>query len=176
MSSPDSLVLRLFKPGDNVAGFSLGDPDFQPLKTFLQRDAAIYHKEDYAKTYVLADELEVPRVWGYLTLICSDVKLTQRYKKQNHADMRYDSFPSIKIARLAIHKDLQKAGHGRHLVDFCVSITKSEIMPRVGCRFLIVDSKKKAVGFYEKSGFTLLDTVKNRCAENPILFMDLHKL
>jgi hypothetical protein len=49
------------------------------------------------------------------------------------------------------------------------------LCPAVGCRFVIVDSKKSSVGFYEKQGFTLIDTKENRGRSEPVMFIDLHK-
>lgn len=90
--------------------------------------------------------------------------------------MRYDSYPAVKIARLAIDKEVKGNDLGTSLVDFSVSLVQDEIMPKIGCRFLVVDSKKDALEFYQKVGFTMLDTENNKHAEHPILFMDLHKL
>ncbi|WP_368773611.1 GNAT family N-acetyltransferase [Mesorhizobium sp. M7A.F.Ca.MR.362.00.0.0] len=80
----------------------------------------------------------------------------------------------MKIARLAI--DDRHAGKklGLALVEFALGIAKTNICPMVGCRFAIVDSKEKSVGFYEKCGFTLLDTADNRALEHPFMYLDLH--
>lgn len=48
-------------------------------------------------------------------------------------------------------------------------------MPHVGCRFLVVDAKRDSVGFYQKSGFILLNTDSNYVDEHPLMFFDLHK-
>ncbi len=48
-------------------------------------------------------------------------------------------------------------------------------MPEVGRRFLIVDSKRTAVPFYESSGFTVIDSDSNKARDNPIMFLDLQK-
>lgn len=65
---------------------------------------------------------------------------------------------------------------GQTLVDFSLGVTKEIISSAVGCRFLVVDSKKSAVDFYLKRGFTLIDTDENRARDEPILFVDLMKL
>lgn len=51
-----------------------------------------------------------------------------------------------------------------------------EIIPNVGCRFLIVDSKRESIKFYEKLGYTLVNSKENREADNPMMFIDLHLL
>jgi hypothetical protein len=40
----------------------------------------------------------------------------------------------------------------------------------------MVDSKKPAVPFYERCGFTLLDTAANRSRDEPVMFVDLNKV
>ena len=48
-------------------------------------------------------------------------------------------------------------------------------MPHVGCRFLVVDSKRDSISFYQKGGFVLLDTVSNHSDQHPLMFFDLYK-
>lgn len=62
------------------------------------------------------------------------------------------------------------------MVDFAVGTAKDVICPAVGCRFVVVDAKKQSIGFYEKCGFTLLDTDDNRSRQSPVMFLDLHKV
>ena len=50
-----------------------------------------------------------------------------------------------------------------------------ELVPRVGCRFIIADAKQEAIEVYNKIGFSLLDTEKNLEKEEPIMFLDLYK-
>ena len=48
-------------------------------------------------------------------------------------------------------------------------------MPYVGCRFLVVDAKRDSIIFYQKAGFTLLNTASNQRDEHPLMFFDLYK-
>lgn len=41
---------------------------------------------------------------------------------------------------------------------------------------MIAEAKLGAMSFYEKIGFTPLDTAKNRSRKLPVVFLDLHKL
>ena len=65
---------------------------------------------------------------------------------------------------------------GSVLIDFALGIAKNEIAEWVGCRFIIVDAKAKSVAFYEKVGFTLLDTPDNKARAEKVMFVDLSKL
>jgi len=73
--SPKKVILRPIHPADRVTGFSLGEAEFAPLKTFLTKHAKSYHQEDIAKTFVIVEqEIQNPPVLGYITLICSEIE------------------------------------------------------------------------------------------------------
>lgn len=174
---PANLSLRELQFDDDVKRLSLGDQASVPLKTFLKRDAKDFHAKNIAKTYVWVDSEAPPRVWGYVTLVCSQIDLADGAKPDDcKGAKRYRDFPAVKVARLAVDKDVRKQDLGKRSVELAIAMTIRAIMPLVGCRFLVVDSKPKAIKFYEKLGFTLLDTEANRKAPDPILFLDLHKL
>lgn len=73
-------------------------------------------------------------------------------------------------------QSLQGQGYGALLVKTTIAIAKDYIMPNVGCHFVIVDSKRNAVNFYEKIGFTLLESKENQNNHNPLMFLDLNKI
>lgn len=167
-----NLVLRELRPGDDVARFSLGDKIFVPLKIFLRKHAQQYHSQNICKTYVLVEKGEI-RVFGYVSLVCSQIELVG---KDLIPGFPYEGAPCLKIVRLAIDKSLQGKGLGIGLVNWCISVASQRIMPHVGCRFLVVDSKPESIDFYKDRGFTLLDTQKNKDSKCPLLFMDLNKI
>jgi GNAT superfamily N-acetyltransferase len=88
----------------------------------------------------------------------------------------YPAFPAIKIVRLAIDKEIRGHGFGEQLMAWTIAHVTDKIMPNAGCRFLIVDSKQESIRFYEKCGFTLVNSDENKTAENPMMFIDLHLL
>ena len=77
--------------------------------------------------------------------------------------------PSIKLARMAIDKELQGKGRGSAFLDFVIALVNHHVATRVGCRLLITDAKASAVPFYEKSGFTMLATPTNKERQNPVM-------
>lgn len=155
---------------------SLGDAAFQPLKTFLQRDALKFEQESLARTYG-AFTGNPARIVGYITLVCGEV-VTDDGDECLIADLdyRYRQYPAVKIARLAVDQSVQGSGLGRELVNLALGTTVREICPAVGCRFVMVDAKKNAVKFYERCGFTMLDTPANRERNAPVMFVDLSKI
>jgi hypothetical protein len=173
MSAPQSLLFRPMMSGDIVTGLSLGDKSFQPLKTFLRKSALDFHLSDVAKTYVLVEEVSPSKIWGYITIVCSEITLGEGYSLEDCPRAnQYKTFAAIKIARLWIGGYVGKAMAGK----WCISLVTDNIVPIVGCRFLIVDSKLNAISFYEKIGFTVLDTPENKQSKKPLLFLDLHRI
>lgn len=167
------VILREISPDDSVSGLSLGDVAFLPLKVFLQKHAKRHHVQNTGKTYVLVFERAPKRVVAYITLICSHV-LTDGVEAQGVGGYEYDDFPAIKIARLAVDQKYRKRGMGETLVDWAIGIASQHVMPHVGCRFLIVDSKPGSVSFYKKQGFLLVNTETEQ--ENPLMYLDIGKL
>ncbi len=65
----DDLYLRPIRPGDKVTGFSLGDKNLTPLKTFLRKDARDHHNNNVSKTFLLAENPDASKIYGYITLV-----------------------------------------------------------------------------------------------------------
>lgn len=170
-----SLLLRPIQAGDQVNGFSLGASAHQPLKTFLKRDALKYHRKNVAKTFVLIESEEDTRVLGYLTLLCSEIKNEAQTELADcKTANRYETFPAIKLARLAVDRRYQGQGYGRGMMAWCIGHIAENIMPHTGCRFLVADVKPDALEYYEKLGFTLLKTTAT--SKHPVVYIDLNKL
>jgi GNAT superfamily N-acetyltransferase len=173
----DYITRPLFK-NDDVKNFKMGDNAFQPLKSFLQNHAVKFQTASIAQTYVaipLESGLMTNKVIGFITLTCSEIDLKNGYKLEDcEFANKYDSLPAVKIARLAVDSRHRKQGIGERLVDLAIIIAIEQIAPQIGCRFLIADAKPQAVKFYERCGFTLLDTAKNRKSDHPVMFIDLN--
>lgn len=170
------LDIRLIEPEDQLKGLSLGDAAFTPLKIFLERHALEYEKQSLARTYA-AFQVEPRKVLGYITLVCGEVVTNDGDACLiAGVDYRYKHYPAVKIARLAVDHSVQRIGLGKHLVDLALGIAKREVSPSVGCRFVMVDSKKNSVKFYERCGFTMLDTPPNKARNEPVMYVDLSKV
>lgn len=174
----NNYILRPIQSNDDTKKLSLGDATFLPLKIFLQKNALEFHQHEIAKTYILLNpQLASNRVWGYITLMNSEIVLNEGQRPQEpSASSKYEAFPAVKIARLAVDKTLQGQGFGRMILDWSISHIKLAIMPHVGCRFMVVDAKRDSIQFYQKGGFTLLDTESNHSDEHPLMFIDLCKI
>ena len=177
ISIPHQLELRGIHINDNVNKLSLGNSAHTPLKIFLKKAAIDFDQHHIAKTYVLADvDMKPGRVWGYMTLMSSEIILNEHQRPNEiSASAKYEVFPAVKIARLAVDKNLQGKGYGQMMVQWGVSLVKEKIMPYIGCRFLVVDAKPASVFFYEKLGFELLSVYSHVEDENPPMFFDMYK-
>lgn len=175
----EDFFIRQLAPSDNINGFKTGDVVFQPLKTFFVNQAQEFHQHGIAKTYVAVGKKDVraDKILGFATLIASEIDIRGGYvvDTPEHAN-RYSSLPAIKLARLAVDSRYRGNHIGEALVDFCLAVVAENVAPHVGCRFLVTDAKQPAVGFYEKLGFTLLDTDDNREGQTPVMFIDLLKV
>ena len=172
-----SFFIREISKDDKVGSLSLGDANFKPLKSFLKNQSKELHSNNITKTYVLVDSKEPLKVVGFISLVCSEITIDDTQKPKNVICIgRYDIFPAVKIARLAVSSKLQKNGLGGALIEHAIGIVKKYIMPYIGCRYLLVDSKPNAIKFYEKRGFSLLDDDENKNTENPLMFLDMHPL
>lgn len=174
VKEPLDLELRTLEPGDSLAGFSMGDQQFQPLKTFIKRDAKEFAKQKLAKTYVIC---RCPsKIVAYVTLVCGEIAAeSDNHVHLDGAEYRYDHYPAIKIARLAVTKNLRQSGLGATLVSFSIGAAL-DVSQNVGCRFVVVDAKQPSIAFYERQGFRMIDTEENRQRQEPIMFFDLHTI
>lgn len=150
-----------------------------PLKTFLQKHAKTYEERGLARTYAAFHTGgERDRIVAYIGLTCGEVVAEDggELVAEDAIGYNYDSYPAIKIARLAVDRRWSNRGLGRHLVEFALGTAKDSVSPHVGCRFVVVDSKQGSIRFYEKCGFTMLETRGNRAREKPVMFVDLTKI
>ncbi len=92
-----------------------------------------FHEYDIAKTYVLAAMGIFPtRVWGYVTLMSSEIVLNEDQRPQEISALaKYEAFSAIKIALLAVDKALQGQGYGSRMVQWCVTLVRCMIMPHM---------------------------------------------
>lgn len=170
-----SFELRELRQGDGCNALSLGDPALTPLKTFLRKEAKKLHEESLARTFVLVPSGET-KILAYITTLCTHVAV-QQFDQQAVVDgFRYQDYPAIKLARLAVDASLQGRGIGSQLVDFVIGLIVEHIMPHTGCRFLVVDAKSTSVSFYERKGFTKIGQLNGDEQSLTSMFVDMRKL
>lgn len=137
--------------------FDCGDAD---LNGFLLNDAKVYAEKKLAYTYILEDENH--RIVAYYSLLNDKVSKRdttnatwRKVKKLFPHPKHFNSYPAIKIGRLAVSKDYNGQGIGSKLMN---QIKRSlfENESYSAFRFLTVDAYLSAIPFYEKNGFKML--------------------
>lgn len=186
MSGGFSYTVRPILPTDSVGSFQCGDPKFQPLKTFLKKDAKEFHDANIARTWVAIEthqvgddvcEVNPASVLAYITLTCSEVCIRDAYIVEDPQRANfYKHLPAVKIARLAVDARHRDKKIGGALVDLAIAIAQDQVGSMVGCRFVTTDAKQDAIPFYKHRGFVLLDTETNLADEAPVMFLDLQRL
>ena len=73
----------------------------------------------------------------------------------------YRKYSSVKIARLAVDLKFERKGIGTYLLLAVLGKTL-EVCENIGCRYILVDSKRDSIGFYQKNEFKLVEKYKNR--------------
>jgi GNAT superfamily N-acetyltransferase len=161
--------------GDHKLPFSLVAEDDLPLKIFYRRHARASSLAWITRSYVAdADDNHFCGIAGYVSIMCAEVALEKTYPlTEKPTAEQYPYQPAARIARLAVCDDAKGKDVGTALVEFTIGLLLRSVTPRFGCRFLIVNSKQKSIGFYEKMDFKLLDTPANKTAPHPVMFFDL---
>lgn len=143
---PDSeLDIKPLSESYNLLSFSCNDDD---LNNFLKDDALNDQKIMINKTNLCFYKNELV---GYITL-SNDTIGTKEVIVRDAIETKYKKYPAMKIARLAVDSKYEKKGIGTYLLYAAIGKALS-ISDSVGCRFVLVDSKKESITFYEKFGF-----------------------
>ncbi|MHC1756209.1 MAG: GNAT family N-acetyltransferase [Methanosarcina sp.] len=126
------------------------------LNDFLKNDALNDQKSLISRTSLCFwnDELV-----GYFTLIADTIEAKAVIDGLEHYE--YRKYPGVKIARLAIDSRFERKGIGTYLLLAAIGKTLS-VCDSIGCRYILVDSKKNSIGFYQKNEFKLVEKYKNR--------------
>ncbi len=156
--------------------FDCGDCD---LNEFLLKDAQLYEDEFLAHTYVIVNENEIVAYFSVLadkvsrSLVPKNVwrKLGKKIPHEKH----FNSYPALKIARLAVNKRYRGQEIGTNIIQSIAhrSAQSSEFM---ACRFLTVDAYKTARQFYLKNDFVPLINEEDSNSNTIPMYMDLKEL
>ncbi|MCM3628790.1 GNAT family N-acetyltransferase [Paenibacillus glycanilyticus] len=142
------------------------------MNYFLVNEALDEQDEGYNTTYLLKDENS--NILAYISLCADAIRLN--YNERNQGAIGYEMFPSLKIARLAVHKDHQKQGIGKYLIHFAIS--KALVMRETvgGVKFLTLDCFLHRLRFYtsDKVGFVENQIQANQGENHRPISLRLH--
>lgn len=156
--------LKRLTNGQVIKPFDCNNPD---LNDFLTKDSLLYLNFKLQVTYIL----ETPdKTIAYFSLENDLIKIDLNELTEFKSELRditegnpflyqlfqRNTYPAVKIGRLAVHKDFQCQGIGTELLNAIkVSLVKNN---KTGCAFLTVDAinEDKPLKFYERNGFDYL--------------------
>ena len=136
------------------------------LNDFLKEDALKNQTELISTTYLCCHSNQLV---GYVTFT-TDIIRKKDVREEERIEVPYKEYPAIKIARLATDREYEKKGVGTFLLLAAIGMAY-DISKKVGCRFIIVDSKQESIEFYEKHGFKLVK--KHERDDHPTMYLDI---
>lgn len=125
------------------------DCEVEVLNKFLSRYALRNDELGIGKTFVALNENN--QIAGYFTLATAQVAY-QEIPDDFRGKLPKYPIPALRIARLAVNKDLKGKGIGKWLLAqaFIKAIHVADV---TGLYFIIVDAKETSKSFYEHYGF-----------------------
>lgn len=151
----------------DTINFQSGDDD---LDDFLKTDATTNIDDWLSLTKIISID---KKVVGYFTITLDTLHKGRIELSDKIADYPYQKYPAIKLARLAVDVAYQHRGYGTDLMSEFFK-TAFVIVKNGGGRFITVDAKKDACGFYERYGFR---AVKSQKLDDIVpMYVDFKKL
>lgn len=146
-----SLVIRKLEKSDNRKNFNCGNEE---LNLFFHRYAGQNQFRNYIGVSYVA--VQDDRILAYATVSPGqlDADLLPNKKK-----LPQYPIPVLRIARLAVIKDLHQAGIGKQLLRYCLELAE-KMRDEFGCVGILVDAKQSAVSYYEQFGFGPVELVE----------------
>ena len=154
ISNAELIIVPLDEDYD-LSSFSCASSE---LNDFLKEDAFNDQEDLISKTSLCFWKGELV---GYITLATDTIGTKEIYVSDGLERYKYSKYPGIKIARLAVDSRFERRGIGTHLLFAGIGKALS-ICDSVGCRYILIDSKKESISFYEKYGFKIAEKNKKK--------------
>lgn len=152
--------------------FCCSDED---LNGFFMDDALNYGKDLMTVTYILETEQKTIAYFSLLndkiTLRDINSRWRNRINRNVSNQKRNNSYPAVKLGRLAVSEEFEKRGYGTKIIGLIKQwFTEGN---KTGCRYITVDAyaKPEVLSFYEKNGFDYL-TNDDKDAKTRLMYYD----
>ena len=160
----------------DIKPFDCGDAD---LNGFLTDDAIAFHNKHIGKTFIIVDEDE--QIIGYFCLLNDKITKIEasnsawkKVKKLFPHDKHFNSYPAIKIGRLAVSTKYKGQGIGSKII-WTIKTNLIDEDTLSDFRFLTVYAYLSAVPFYEKNGFRFLDA-EDKNKHTRLMYYDMNEM
>ena len=156
--TPSSLFVELDRAVHDRKSFDCGK---QELNLFLQQFAARHRAAGISMTMVLPAKENKAEICAYYTLSHTEIK-RQALPKSVAKTLPHYPIPVMLIAQLAVNRKVQGQGLGKITLIRALQHA-GEINKHLPSYAVVVDALDDQVqGFYERFGFTVLDTQGHR--------------
>nr|WP_319539386.1 GNAT family N-acetyltransferase [uncultured Methanospirillum sp.] len=145
------LSSTILKSDIDIRSFKCADDRYT---RFLKRDAIEGMQECTACTHLVFYKTET--LVGYFTLINDIIQGDGVELKDEKPGFRYDTYPAMKIARLATHRDWEGRGIGRYMLMLSISYA-IRLNNVSACRFITLDAVNEKVSYYQRHGFVSVE-------------------
>jgi GNAT superfamily N-acetyltransferase len=125
------------------------DCEIDVLNEFLSKYAQKNDKLGIGKTFIALNQQD--KIVGYFTLATAQVAY-QEIPDDYRGKLPKYPIPALRIARLAVDKELEGKGVGKWLLAQAF-IKIIQVADVTGIYFIIVDAKETSKSFYEHYGF-----------------------
>ncbi|MBU3655335.1 MAG: GNAT family N-acetyltransferase [Alphaproteobacteria bacterium] len=130
-------------------GFDCGQGD---LNSFLAQHARQAHESGASKTYVVVDPDDGVTIYGFYTLVPTDMKVEDAPSEIRLAGGGNHSIGGFRLARLAVSKRVQGQGIGGKLL-LSAARRCMRVSEEVGGTMIVIDAKDdKAASWYKIYG------------------------
>lgn len=123
-------------------------------------------------TYVAVDDRDA--ILGYVTVAACSIEIAHLPKQKTRGLPTYP-IPALRLARMAVSQDQQRAGVGAQLMKAVFLLARQQAR-KTGCAFVVVDAKPGAETYYERWGFEAIPLQAGELEARPIpraMFLEL---
>lgn len=164
--------IRLLSPDDDRRTFESGNED---LDRFFRKYAALnQYVHHLGVTYVVVDRA---RILGFATIAPASIQ-GNHFSSTKAKKLPQYPLPALRLARLAVQKEMHGKGVGASLLRFVFSLAL-EMSAKLGCVGVLVDAKPTAVTYYEGFGFEKRIAAAGQSLDRPepaVMFLSLDKI
>ncbi len=154
------MEIRLLRESDERTSFRSGDDDLD--RYFRKFAGQNQFKHHVGVSYVAVHENEV---LGFATVTPGHIEIESLPAASRKKLPQYP-LPVLRLARLAVHEAASGQGIGTALLKYVLDLAL-RLAEDFGCVGVVVDAKPRAVEFYAKYGFIILDAVEGQADAKP---------
>ncbi len=119
------------------------------IQEFYNKELKKYEKNNLSKIRLLKKDGEFV---GYFAVSMNGIELEKLSGDEKVKGTTPRRYPAILIGRMGVNKGQRGNGVGRFICDFCRGLA-IEMSDKVACRYLILQTTKEKIPFYEKCHF-----------------------